>query len=94
MSVIYQNASCVIIWLGPSSEEPDRAVALLKGMGEEGMKTGGAATSLSTGALSPDLLQSIYDLLNRRYWKRLCMLQDVSLDLTEPMVRCGYSWLP
>jgi hypothetical protein len=69
---IYTSASCVISWLGQSQHGSSSAMRSLRNPKPAGAKAEAA----------------VFALLNRRYWTRLWMVQEVVLG-REWLVACG-----
>jgi hypothetical protein len=94
MRSVYQSAGRVLIWLGPSFENSDRAGAFLKIKGEEIQAGERAGGSIPVGSFPPDAVKAVYDLMRRPYWYRVWILQEVSLSLDDPLIGCGCWRLP
>jgi hypothetical protein len=94
MRFVYQSAGRVLVWLGPSFENSDRAGAFLKIKGEEIQAVERAGGSTPVGSFPPDAVKAVYDLMRRPYWYRVWVFQEVSLSLDDPLTGCGCWRLP
>jgi hypothetical protein len=85
MKQVYSAAKQVLIWLGEARKNSDIAMEQLEalGMGEE--------IADSEKASSRRL---IYDaLIDRDWWGRLWIVQEVLLAKSDPIIMCGSRWL-
>jgi hypothetical protein len=89
MRFVYQNAGRVLVWLGPSFDNSDRAGVFLKVKGEEIQAARRAGDSIPVGSFPPDAVKAVYDLMRRPYWYRVWVFQEVSLSLDDPLTGCG-----
>jgi hypothetical protein len=94
MRFVYQNAGRVLVWLGPSFENSDRAGAFLKVKGEEIVAGGRKGGSTPFGSFPPDAVKAVCSLMRRPYWYRVWIVQEVSLPSDDPLIGCGCWWLP
>lgn len=101
MGDIYSHALSCNVWLGTASEDSDAAIEILKELGERFEINGAPIEDL---ALTPEndiavgKIQSkfgensskaLLSLLNRSYWKRLWIIQEIVLSRGFGYVVCG-----
>lgn len=86
MDKIYQQATCVAIWLGREADDSGRAIQLLK-------HTVAPATSEWTSLLEQRDLKALRSLFRRNYWSRLWVVQEV-FHAKSKIVYYGSSKLP
>lgn len=91
MRFIYRQASRVLVWLGPAADDSDLAIKVLE---EKAIDVTKKIQLLPDGPLEVDGLRAIYRLLQRSYWNRLWIIQEISVTLADPLVGCGQKWLP
>jgi hypothetical protein len=103
MGEIYRLAFRVIAWLGPEENESDRAMEMMGHIGSQiVMDWQTHVTTPIAGSLYPSLaddtanfeLQSekitaIYHLINRNWYDRLWIRQEIYLANEQAMVQCG-----
>ena len=91
MGTLYNQAEEVLVWLGPEKDGSDIAISFIK-------------TSIATPSrslpldLSSDLysqveVQSVLSLLDREYWKRVWIIQEV-FRARKILIFCGHERLP
>ncbi|KAH8596691.1 heterokaryon incompatibility protein-domain-containing protein [Bisporella sp. PMI_857] len=86
MNQVYSAANQVLVWLGEARNHCDVAMDRLKELGESG------EVPIGEKGLSRAL---IYDeLINRDWWSRLWIVQEVVLARSTPIFICGSRWLP
>jgi hypothetical protein len=97
MRDIYQNAGFVIVWLGPTYMESDRAMGLVKSISKRYRKLDDGKVQPeflewminTTSSASPDCAwEPLVALLRRSWWTRLWIIQEVTLP-TSVLVYCG-----
>jgi hypothetical protein len=95
MQNIYGNAWAVIAWLGEEEDESDQAIGLLEALSSAGRK--GCAHELEAKlTLDPEYLGNgswlaLHELMNRPYWTRLWIIQEIVLGSSGVIIRCGDS---
>jgi hypothetical protein len=94
MGFVYQSAGRVLVWLGPLFENSDQAGAFLKAKGEELQAVQRETGTFPVGTFPRDAVKAVYRLMRRPYWHRVWILQEVSLPSDDPLIGCGYWWLP
>jgi hypothetical protein len=67
MRFVYQSAGRVLVWLGPSFENSDRAVAFLKVKGEEGRAIHRVGGRNPVGSFLLDVVKAVDSLMRRPY---------------------------
>ncbi|CAN8105161.1 unnamed protein product [Discula destructiva] len=88
MKDIYSRAESTCIWLGPSADNSDEAMAVI---GELYAEKNYLISDHDS--LSEDKLEAINALQRRDWWSRIWVLQEVMLS-PQPIVRCGNATLP
>ncbi|RFU26156.1 hypothetical protein B7463_g10182, partial [Scytalidium lignicola] len=101
IAAIYQQAECVIFWLGPSTLETNLLLGALKQLHHESSKlacrnwsiTDKRWTNLWTNivpdpSMHPQYWKGLRDLLNRAYFTRIWILQECAHAKTG-IVACG-----
>jgi hypothetical protein len=68
MRFVYQTAGRVLVWLGPSFENSDRAIAFLKLKGEEHQAVQRVGGKNPVGSFPPDAVKAVYSLMRCTYW--------------------------
>lgn len=89
MRRIYQRATKVVAWLGPTSHKTDIAFHFLM---EASSNRSEIENWFSKTLTNPARLRSweaLYDLIDRDYWKRVWIIQEI-FSATTLVVRCGY----
>lgn len=93
MRTIYKSARTVVIWLGESKDDSDLAMRLIKTLARScedgsvlslGRKLRNDANYLGTGAW-----RALGQLMNRSYWSRVWILQEIAMGNTESPLLCG-----
>lgn len=101
MRSVYGKAAGVIVWLGPSANDSDRAIEWIETIGKAFEWHHGAVVYRDPElplSVSDRLLQASYivleaftDLLERPYFDRLWVWQEVQMGGDATTVRCGNS---
>jgi hypothetical protein len=85
MTAIYENASSVLMWLGPKKDASNTAIRFLVDYGN----------GIAEGTLRLDLLQPSFDiqaslirLITRQYWSRVWIMQEVIVSRAA-YICCG-----
>jgi hypothetical protein len=68
MSIIYSKAITVFAWIGPESPELTMDTTVFT-----------TSTRLTNGRPSQSLLRVLFDVVSRDYWKRLWVIQELTL---------------
>jgi hypothetical protein len=99
MSEIYRDAEEVIVWLGEESEDSEFALDMLNRWawwGQHRFKDVKDLPFVDWGLepfFNEPAKKAVKSLLQRPYWRRLWVLQEVVLAKTVQVV-CGHRWLP
>jgi hypothetical protein len=86
MSRIYSTAKHILVWLGEARGRSDFAMDRLKDL------AGGQEFAIREKALLKDLI--LTTLIDREWWGRLWIVQEVVLAKSDPTIMCGSRWLP
>ncbi|MCJ1238485.1 hypothetical protein MMC14_006474 [Varicellaria rhodocarpa] len=95
MRNIYSQAMCVVTWLGQEAEESDEAFELLEKFCEKNSHSVEEALAyLEAVRTTCDLFPpgswiALYRFLDRPYWKRLWIIQEVAMSHSTVQVFCG-----
>lgn len=92
MPDIYSNAESVAIWLGPDEDDSSSAVDFLELLAAQAKYPDKVSRLLTAGARNGDLA-AVVSLLERDYWRRLWVVQEV-FKAREIHVYCGSTKLP
>lgn len=93
MRFIYQHASGVLVWLGPTSDNSDLGIDYLVEISDLGYDLELIEqNSAPTIYVESDSVKAVYDLLMRPYWTRLWIAQEVAVVHVEPSIGCGCRW--
>ncbi|KAF2433898.1 hypothetical protein EJ08DRAFT_582828, partial [Tothia fuscella] len=79
VSRIYSQASQVLVWLGPKSDDSDFAIDALRGLRESYFSRTKSALKRLDHEEDQGLLNSVLALMSRPYWSRLWILQELIL---------------
>jgi len=107
MYLIYRYAHRVIAWLGPENGESDHALSMLDYLGNQLETTRGGLRFMAIEAEEPTWWDSVTDLpfsketwdaitnLLERFWfQRLWVVQEILLANSLAIVQCGNSIMP
>jgi hypothetical protein len=107
MRDMYKLSNRVVIWLGPESKNSQLALFALDYLGKQQEYTKNACRVRSPDATHPDWYlsyaklpydeqtwQSILDLVNRSWFERFWVTQEVQLASRTAIVRCGDDEIP
>ncbi|XXG94910.1 hypothetical protein Hte_001169 [Hypoxylon texense] len=107
MDNIYKYASRVVVWIGPSTPESDVAMLTLQHLGEQVALTNQYSRFPLPGASEPTWYQpdthlpfddnvwdSIQQLLDRPWFSRLWIIQEVQLANIHSILQCGKVEIP
>lgn len=93
MRHIYQNAKDVVAWLGPEDESSNSVLDLvnsLSGLWREGHEAALEKTLVQELKLRGDQVwQALSDFMNRRYWNRLWVIQELAMGNSSTPMLCG-----
>ncbi len=118
MASIYRHAGNVIVWLGPGTNDSERAITFLQGLGRwyraeyiEAMDGSNAMAAntwrtmaqirlrtsyeklrtvlLADGPFLREIAAPVYDFFDRRYWRRLWIIQELCMGRAVMPVVCG-----
>ncbi len=96
MREIYRHATCVLVWLGPASEGSNSALDLLENLHQNFDVARKNRSSIPTHPfheLPVAPLRALFSILERAYWSRVWILQEVAVGTSEPIIGCGDRWL-
>ncbi|KAE8451322.1 hypothetical protein EG329_003951 [Mollisiaceae sp. DMI_Dod_QoI] len=97
MGRIYRKASCVLVWVGLDAQRSDLAIDYFIQLAADARKREeddpSRATSLQWKLLPVAKRQAIIAWLDRRYWKRLWIVQEIHLS-QQLKIHCGKCILP
>lgn len=93
MRKIYRQARNVVIWLGNEGGESDKAMGLIRIL-SNACETGEDRAVGTALRKQPDLLgrgcwRALSKLLDRPYWDRLWVLQEIALGVGRTSILCG-----
>lgn len=93
MRNIYSQAMSVWVWLGIDADESHKAIRLLSDCADNN-RPAKAAEYLETLRLNPNLFEpgswkALYQFLNRGYWKRLWIIQEIAMGRIQLNLLCG-----
>ena len=94
MRQIYSQATDIIIWLGNKENDSDKALTLIRilsnsySTGQD--RTLGAALRQKPSLLGPGSWRALSQLLDRPYWDRLWVLQEIVLGGDKTPIFCGH----
>ena len=99
MNEIYRKAWTPIIWLGNEMEGSDDAMALAKLLsrtytGDDQVNALTQDLHRDPGKFGVGRWKAIHQLINRRYWSRMWILQEAAMGRRDTPVLCGKQTLP
>jgi Heterokaryon incompatibility protein (HET) len=103
MTSIYQLASQVLIWLGPSQHDSDLAMDVINGRdifnipGEDREPRAfnlGNVIAVVEGSPTEKESIAVFRLLNQPWWTRVWCLQEVAVANSDPVILCGHKSVP
>ena len=86
MNRVYSTAENVVVWLGEDRDRSDIAMGRLEDL------AGGQEFAIREKNLLRDLIFNT--LIDREWWGRLWIVQEVVLAKSDPIIMCGSRWLP
>jgi hypothetical protein len=97
MQNIYGNARAVIAWLGEEENESDKAINLIESLSNACGEGRGEELEARLNE-EPDCLGNggwlaLHELMNRPYWTRLWIIQEIVLGSSRVVIRCGNSFI-
>lgn len=107
MGSIYSMASSVLVWLGPEKDDSKLALKSLHDLGAEVEITTSRKRYRSPGTREPLYFWSsselpysdrtwkaVYDIINRPWFSRLWIVQEIQLANSHAVVHCGHDTIP
>jgi hypothetical protein len=95
MQNIYCNAWTVIVWLGEEENEREKAIDLIKTLSAAGREDCGEALERKLteepSYLGTGCWLALHELMQRPYWTRLQVIQEIVLGSSRVLIRCGGS---
>lgn len=93
MHRIYKDACAVVVWLGPEADESDKGMSLIHSL-SRACETGKDRALGDSLREHPELLgkgswRALSRILDRTYWNRLWILQEVALGGHQTAILCG-----
>lgn len=93
MHTIYKQARCVVIWVGVERDGSDKAMDLIRSLSNS-CKAGndkllGNRLRQNSGLLGHGSWRALSQLLDRPFWNRLWVLQEIALGGTQSPILCG-----
>jgi hypothetical protein len=95
MKHIYDQARGCVAWLGPASNDSEKAMDLLYNIGIEQFETQAeiasylAAICEDPGVFGIGAWKALADFVSRPYWSRLWVMQEIVLSKSELAIACG-----
>ncbi|KAH8591970.1 heterokaryon incompatibility, partial [Bisporella sp. PMI_857] len=90
MRSTYKSASRVLVWLGPSSENSASGFDLMEAIATHLFPVDDSGNTVHRDIeLSLDALTGILELLQRLYWYRMWIVQEIAVASKDPVVGCG-----
>jgi len=93
MYAIYSCASRVLVWLGEGRENSNEAMDLLSSIHRGQLPDTGAPFGDAEWSRLSDWI-AVEKLLQRRWWRRMWVVQELAASKGCALVGCGNSWLP
>jgi len=97
MRNIYGNAWAVIAWLGEEENESDKAINLIEALANAGREDRGqeleARLRKEPYYLGNGSWIALHELMQRAYWTRLWIIQEIVLGSSGVVIRCGNSFI-
>jgi hypothetical protein len=97
MEMIYSDARVIIAWLGKELDRSGDAVALVQHLSNVSRQGSGevleAMLRANPGYLGTGVWMALHDLMRRRYWYRLWIIQEVVLGASCLVLQCGESYI-
>jgi Heterokaryon incompatibility protein (HET) len=94
MRSIYSSALSVISWLGEEENESERAIKLLHDISQIGVNRGDWLENTlrqNSSYLGRGCWQALLLLMEREYWYRLWIIQEIVMGGLVTIIRCGNS---
>jgi Heterokaryon incompatibility protein (HET) len=92
MDEIYRSASRVLVWLGPALQNSDSGINLLRELAHL-VNLANRVPTQKFDELPVGPLRALLHILDRPYWKRTWIVQEVAVALSDPVIGCGHQWL-
>ncbi|KAF2432411.1 hypothetical protein EJ08DRAFT_686883 [Tothia fuscella] len=97
MREIYGSAWVVVGWLGDEADQSSSAILLLKDLAKfsnaENPTALGRYLQLEPHFLGKGCWLALEELINREYWYRLWIIQEVVMGATATWIRCGSAYV-
>ncbi|KAJ4388180.1 hypothetical protein N0V93_008787 [Gnomoniopsis smithogilvyi] len=93
MRIIYKSALDVVIWLGEGRDNSDLAIRLIKTLSkfseENNALSVGRMLSKDPNFLGVGAWRALGQLMNREYWSRVWIMQEIALGNAQSPLLCG-----
>ncbi|KAI8720637.1 HET domain-containing protein [Fusarium sp. LHS14.1] len=92
MREIYSEAWAVVAWLGPAGDESDQGMRLLSALSRLDDKEKDDLTALleqNPAMFGEFAFYGLHNLMKRRYWWRLWIIQELVMGSKSTILRCG-----
>jgi hypothetical protein len=97
MEMIYSDARVIIAWLGEERDRSGDAIELVQHLSNVSSQGSGevleAMLRANPGYLGTGVWMALHDLMRRRYWYRLWIIQEVVLGASCLVLQCGESYI-
>ena len=97
MHNIYGNAWAVIAWLGEEENESGKAINLIEALAKAGREDRGheleARLTKEPNYLGNGSWIALHELMQRPYWTRLWIIQEIVLGSSGVVIRCGNNFI-
>ena len=104
MFKIYQRAEQVPIWLGEESDDSNLAMDLISNMQEDSpgrldpfeslLKLHGSSDGEHLNPQDPQEWKAFHKLMDRPWWRRIWVVQELMAAQGKAIVGCGSKWIP
>ncbi|PMD54939.1 uncharacterized protein K444DRAFT_617389 [Hyaloscypha bicolor E] len=90
MRLVYNSARRVLVWLGEEDQNSGAAMSLIANIGGVDLK------KLQHNSAFPRRAEwnALFALLQRPWWNRVWIIQEVTVGKSDPFVGCGNQWVP
>ena len=92
MRDIYMGASGVLAWLGPEEDDSNEGLALLRDLARAEQEDPEEFPKRPFQELPVEHLESLLKILQRPYWTRTWIVQEVAVAQMNPVIGCGKQW--
>ena len=90
MSHIYSRSSSVLIWLGEHDSRVEEAMTIIQ---QRDIGTARKLTRRRAFDESDLEYHGLAEMLKKKWWRRIWVIQEVLLATQIPLVGCGHTWL-